>query len=635
MDAPGQDWYDGPVCGFFGSVFEMSAQEGLRARMGGVLAALQHRGPDDHASAQQDEALFGFARLSVLDLSLLGRQPMRGPGDTLLVYNGEIYNYRELRADLEARGHAFQSHGDTEVLLAGWREYGPAIVGRLSGMFAFALYDAGTLFVARDLAGKKPLFWTRTAGGGIRFASEAKALFASGITPRPRLETLGTLLRLGYTLAPDTAYEGIFELPPGHQLTLVRGGDVQIARHTAAPLLAQRVPQPEAAARADVERAFERAVQSRMVADVPVGTFLSGGLDSSLVTAIAVRNASTRLATFSMGFEGDAAYDETEHARAVAAHLGTDHHELRLGPHALAADFDELLARLTWVHDAPFADSSAIPTSLLAKFTKDHVTVALSGDGGDEIFCGYVRFLAAEASALVPAGPGRMLAGLAGRLGPGGRDKSLRARAVRLAKELGAGEAERLVGYSPLRATLDLVRPELRERVGWQEPVARFAGVLDEAAGHSALERILHHNFATYLPGDLLVKADRSSMLHGLEVRSPFLDRELIDVAARLPTHLLRRGPITKYVLRRAFPGALPPSIRRRKKMGFGVPLGTWFRGPLRPALETALGPGAKVHEWLEPAATARLLREHATHQSDWSSLLFLLWTMESWLAGI
>ena len=262
------------MCGIFGSVFEAPAQDQLRARMGGVLAALHHRGPDDHASVQQDDALFGFARLSVLDLSLLGRQPMRGPGQTLVVYNGEIYNYRELREDLEARGHVFRSRGDTEVLLAGWREYGPAVVPRLSGMFAFALYDAGTLFVARDLAGKKPLFWTRTEGGGIRFASEPKALFASGVAARPRLETLGTLLRLGYTLAPDTAYEGVHELPPGHQLTLRRGGSVHVARHSPAPLLATRTAQTTRAALADVECALDRAVQKRMVADVGVGTFL-------------------------------------------------------------------------------------------------------------------------------------------------------------------------------------------------------------------------------------------------------------------------------------------------------------------------------------------------------------------------
>ena len=251
------------------------------------------------------------------------------------------------------------------------------------------------------------------------------------------------------------------------------------------------------------------------------------------------------------------------------------------------------------------------------------------------MFCGYVRFLAAEASALVPAAPGHLLAALAERVGSGGRDKSVRARVVRLAKELGASEAERLVGYSPLRTSLELVRPELRGQIGWHTPVDRFAAVLDEAAGHGALERILHHNFATYLPGDLLVKADRSSMLHGLEVRSPFLDADVIEVASRLPTHLLRRGPITKWILRRAFPGLLPASIARRKKMGFGVPLGTWFRGALRPALETALGPHAKLHEWLDPAATTRLLQDHAAGRSDWSSLLFLLWTMESWLAGI
>ncbi len=623
------------MCGFFGSAFEAPVLDELHARMPGVLASLRHRGPDDHASVRHDDALFGFARLSVLDLTVAGRQPMRGPGATLLVFNGEIYNHRELRKELEARGHHFESRADTEVLLAGWREYGAALVPRLSGMFAFAIHDRDTLFLARDLAGKKPLFWTRTAGSGIRFASEPKALFASGVTPRPRLETLGTVLRLGYTLAPDTAYEGVFELPPGHQLTLTRGGSMQIARHSPAPLLAARVAQSEHAALADVERAFEHAVQTRLVADVPVGTFLSGGLDSSLVTAVAARHTRSRLSTFSVGFEGDAAYDETEHARAVAAALGTDHHELRLDPHALAGDFDALLARLTWVHDAPFADSSAIPTSLLAEFTKQHVTVALSGDGGDEMFCGYVRFLAAEASALVPAAPGRLLASVAGRVGAGGRDKSIRARIVRLAQELGASEAERLVGYSPLRTPLQLVRPELRAQVGWHTPVERFAAVLEQAAGHSALERILHHNFVTYLPGDLLVKADRSSMLHGLEVRSPFLDADLIAVAARLPTQLLRRGPVTKWILRRAFPGLLPASIARRKKMGFGVPLGTWFRGPLRSSLENALGPRAKLHEWLDPAVTAGLLRDHTDGRSDRSSLLFLLWTMESWLASI
>ncbi len=601
---------------------------------------LAHRGPDARTTwvSPSGRVALGHARLQVIDLET-GDQPMGNEdGSVQVVFNGEIYNFAGLRAELEAAGHRFRTRSDTEVLVHGWEAWGEGLPARLEGMFAFAVWDErrGRLFLARDRAGQKPLYWTRS-GGRLAFASEIKSLTAlpwveDAVDP----EAFPLYLAYGYVPAPGTFLRGVRQLPPAHALTVDAGsGAVGEPRRwwrldwSSPP----RRTLSDAEAVARVRTLFDAAVARRLVADVPLGAFLSGGIDSTLVVGLMRRHVEGPLRTFSLGFADDPTYDETAFARMASARFDTDHTEFRVRADEIAL-VDELVA----AHDQPFGDSSAIPTWIVSRLTREHVTVALTGDGGDEMFAGYQRLLGMVVAERMPRWVAR--AGhRAARLLPHHADfRHPTRRARRFFRAAALPPEERMlrwIGYLPDRLD-DLLRPELRDRLDRPALTASFRRAWEEPGeGSSPLARALSLNFATYLPEDLLVKVDRCSMGHGLELRSPFLDTALMEFAAALPDAHRVRGGTLKWLLKEAFPDLLPPEIAGRGKMGFGVPLPLWFRTHWKPVFEERLfDPGARSWDWLRREAGETLWAEHQAGTHDHGHALWALLTLETWLRG-
>jgi asparagine synthase (glutamine-hydrolysing) len=580
----------------------------------------------------------GHARLGVIDLET-GDQPMANEdGSVQVIFNGEIYNFRTLRAQLEGRGHEFRTRSDTEVLVHGWEEWGEALPERIDGMFALAVWDEAraSLFLARDRAGKKPLFLTRN-GGRLLFASEMKALEAGGARLDPAAEALPFYLAYGYVPGAATFVREVEKLPPAHALLVGSDGGERMWRYWR---LEWRSGEGKAeSAPGDVRTLLKSAVERRLVADVPLGAFLSGGIDSSIVVGLMSELTREPVRTFSLGFADDPEYDETSFARLAARRFGTRHTEFTVEAHHV-----ELLDDLVAAYDEPFGDSSAIPTYLVSRLTREHVTVALTGDGGDEAFAGYARFLGAVLAERVPrpvVSIGRALS----RALPypsNFRHPLRRARRFFEAAALPAEERTlRWVGY--LRGHVDaLVRRDVLDRVDVDsllEPLRRplrehdGGGSAGASGRPSALARQLALNFETYLPEDLLVKADRCSMAHGLELRSPFLDTELLRFAASLPDcRRIRRGRL-KVLLKDAFADLLPDEIRTRGKMGFGVPLPLWLRTRWRGVFEErVLDPSAPLWRWLRPEPVRDLWREHQERRADHGHALWALLTLSTWL---
>jgi asparagine synthase (glutamine-hydrolysing) len=572
----------------------------------------------------------GHARLKVIDLDT-GDQPMANEDGTVqVVFNGEIYNYVQLTRELQELGHVFRTRSDTEVLVHGWEEWGEGLPARLDGMFAFAIWDerAASLFLARDRAGKKPLFWTRQ-GAGFAFASEVKSLLTlSWVPDEMDRAALPYYLAFGYVPAPGTFYRGIERLPPANAMTVTTDGESS-RRYWTLRWSGGGHGASEAETVADVRRLLGDAVERRLVADVPLGAFLSGGVDSTLVVGLMRERIEGPLRTFSLGFADDPTYDETPFARQVAKRFGTEHTEFMVEAHAL-----ELVEDLAEAYDEPFGDSSAIPTYIVSRLTREHVTVALTGDGGDELFCGYPRFLAMALAQRLP----RVLTSVGNRVGgllshhPDFRHPLRRFQRFFAAAALPPQERMlRWIGYLP-----DVER-YLREESGpWptrDELTRSFRKPWDAHTGESALSRTMALNFETYLPEDLLVKADRTSMAHGLELRSPFLDTALVEFAAGLPDRFRHRGRTLKWILKRAFPDLLPPVIARRGKWGFGVPLPLWFRTHWKRFFEArVLAQDARLMEHLRRDPVEGLWREHQSGQVDHGHALWALLTLETWL---
>lgn len=623
------------MCGIAGFVNGSAgpADPAVLARMTGTLA---HRGPDGHGYHLDGPVALGHRRLAILDVAG-GAQPMANEdGSVWVSYNGELYNEIELRADLSRRGHRYATDCDTESLVHLYEERGPEFVAALNGMFALALWDGPRrrLILARDRMGQKPLYYASLPDGGLAFGSEPKALLAHpGVDRGLDPAGLARYLFYEYLPAPHSIWRGLHKLPPGHRLVWERGS-ITIERYWSAPL-----PDPEAddsdAAFAPTAAAFwdrfRAAVGRHRRSDVPLGVFLSGGVDSSSVAAaVCELEPGAGVHTFAIGFE-DPSFDESEPARAVARHLGTDHHERVCSAQTVL----DLLPEVAGWLDEPFGDASVLPTHLLSRFAREQVTVTLGGDGADELLAGYPTFTAERAARLFGRlpGPAQRLTGAAvGRLPVDHRNFSLDFKLKQFLRGAGApmplAHQRWLGSFTGLELRDLLVEPPAIDVEA--EHLARAAAI---APGADPLTHSLRLYQDTYLPEDILFKVDRASMACGLEVRAPFLDAELVEWLAALPSRFKYGRGQTKRLLKHAVAGRLPQSVLSRPKKGFGMPVARWLRGPLGRLLDEQLGPDRlRAQGLFRPEAVARLVREHRDGRRDhrkplWTLLMFQLWS--------
>ena len=620
---------DEAMCGISGQVSRaLQNDEGAVRRMN---AALVHRGPDAEGIWRRGHAVLGHRRLSIIDLSPNANQPLLNEdGAIALVVNGEIYNAPELRQDLLARGHVFRSHSDSEVVLHLYEEHGTACVAMLSGMFSFALWDSGKerLLLARDRAGKKPLFYRRLPGGGLAFASELNAIRAGfpDLPATPDLSAVDEYLTLQYVPSPRSIFKEIAKLEAAHFMIFEDGKSPVIERYWTKVVGPELAGSEEDLAR-ELRRLLDQAVRRRRISDVPLGAFLSGGIDSSSIVALMATQSTTAVKTFSIGFP-DSSDSELPWARMVAERYRTEHHELVVTP-----DIRAIAQRTVRRHGEPFADSSAIATDCLAQMTKEHVTVALSGDADDETFAGYTRYSTARLAHAHDALPAR--------LRPAYRAASLavaRAMAPHMRgfiQHYAAGEAARypyiMCQFTPEEKAA-LYTPAMRAAMTGAT-TERFARLLDASTRTSALGRLIDLDWQTYLVDDINVKIDIASMAHALEVRCPFLDNDVVAFAARLPASMLMRFR-GKRLLRRAVRDLLPPAILRRRKRGFGLPLRRWMKHDLAGMVrEVLLDRAARERGLFDPKEVLRLLgsldTDHAAPDRIWTLFVLELWFRE------
>ncbi len=608
------------MCGIAGHLAADEPADAIAVRR--VSDALAHRGPDGSGLHADGPCALGHRRLAIIDLSPAGYQPMcNEDGSVAIAVVGEIYNHGELRRDLEARGHVFRSRTDIEVVAHLWEEHGAALVPMLRGMFAIAVWDRRRreLLLARDRYGEKALYWSY-GPRGLWFASELPALLALPHLGRTiDTSALDAYLALQYVPQPHTIFSDIHKLAPGHLI---------VARPGEAPR-----PQPyftidhspryagidEHEAAQEVRRIVEDAVRVRLVADVPVGAFLSGGIDSSIVVACMARASTAPVKTFSIGIGDD---PELPYARLVAERYATDHHEEIVQP-----DTVHLLPAIVRSHGEPFADPSAVPTRVLAEMTRKHVTVALSGDAGDEAFGGYRRYVWAHVAHLVRRVPGASAV--------------LRAFPTRWMREYGrhlrASEAKRylrFVDHFSAEEKADIYSVELRGQLVRDATAERFAELIAASRALDPLGRLIELDVRTYLPDDILVKVDIASMAHALEVRAPFVDHHVMELAAGLPTALKVRGLTGKVLLKRAFADLVPDAIVRRKKRGFSLPLAKWFASDLHDfARDVLLSQRARERGLFVPGAIANLLDRHRRGEDHgdriWNLVILELWYRE------
>ena len=610
------------MCGIAGlaSTRDEPVPPGVAAAMCGLIV---HRGPDDQGVRAIAPAQIGMRRLSIIDLAG-GHQPIPNEDRTVwVVLNGEIYNFREVRSDLEARGHRFETHSDTECIVHAYEEYGDECFTRLRGMFAIAILDERRqrLVLARDRLGKKPLYHARI-GGMLAFASELKCFFAvPGFVPRVSAQATREYFSLGYVPCPGTIYEDVEKLPPAHYLVL-ENGRTSIHRYWSLPY-GPKWTDDDATLEERLLEHLDEAVRLRLVSDVPFGAFLSGGLDSSVVAALMARHLEQPVQAFTIGFR-EAAYDELPDARRIARHIGAEHHELVVDARAA-----ELLPSLAWHCDEPFADASAIPTFLVSKLAAGRVKMVLSGDGGDEAFAGYERYgrylrLDRYARASFGAGPAALR--LAGALVPGHRGQRLR----RMGERIAMPWPDRYLASVAVTSGRDAQRV-LAQRLAALDPFARVRAPFEPALDEPA-ERMLAGDVSTYLVDDVLVKVDRMTMAHSIEARAPLLDHVLLEFCARLPLRLKRDGAASKVLLRRVAAKLLPPEALQKRKQGFGIPLAEWFRGELRPLVGDLVSARAfRERGVFDPQAIRACIDEHERGEDDHGELLWLVTTYELW----
>ena len=620
------------MCGIAGQARADGApvEEQLVARM---CAAQEHRGPDQRGLHLDDGVGLGIQRLRIIDLDT-GDQPVTNEdGSIVVVLNGEIYNYAELRRELYHSGHELATKGDTEVIAHLYEEHGVECLSRLHGMFSFALWDRRQrrLFLARDRVGKKPLFYS-LRDGVLSFASELQALLQDPEIPREiDPDAIDAYLAYGYVPAPGSVFRGIAKLPPAHRL-VYQDGALSIERYWRLDYAAKRQVDDIDELHEEIRASLRTAVGRRMTADVPVGAFLSGGIDSSAVVAAMAEQSSRPVKTFSIGF-ADEAMNELPQARLVAERFATDHHELVVEPDAV-----EMLPKLARHYGEPFGDHSALPCFYLAELAREHVTVALNGDGGDENFAGYQRYtsnlLAARLEGL-PAGLRRAIGAAGSLAGKPSDPRALRSRAQRFAGRLAGGREQRYLNQMSVFGPAEraaLYAPEFAAQVAPSAADEALLGPWREASGTDLLDQLLEIDASVYLPGDLLAKIDISTMAFSLEARSPLLDHELMELAASLPPAYKASGTQRKIALRGALRGWVPDAILDGRKQGFELPVARWLRADLAPfAREVLLDRESAAHGWAQPAAVEAMLDEHVAGDADHGRRLWALLALELW----
>jgi asparagine synthase (glutamine-hydrolysing) len=615
------------MCGIAGFV-----GHGERADVERMAKTLEHRGPDDKGIVFEHGVALGFARLAIIDITASGHQPMWSEDKKkAIVFNGEIYNFKTLRKELEQKGHTFRSSSDTEVILKLYDEYGEGCFEKMVGMFGIALYDLAEnkLLLARDRMGEKPLYWAKT-GKTLLFASEVKSLLASGLVEKVlNTDALNQYLLFDYVPTPHSIFSGIQKLEPATVLVYQDGAITKKSYWKPSERLSD-ISIDEAKSKLD--SLLAQSVSRQLVADVPLGVFLSGGLDSSTVSYYAQKASSRPIETFSIGFD-EGSFDESGYARQMAKALGTNHHEKIVTPQ----DALDLVPKLGDVLDEPMADASILPTLLLSKFTREHVTVALGGDGGDELFAGYPTFLAERYFSVYARLPGFM--------------RELTERTVRMwpASHKNMGLAF-LAGKFVSGDASDQVRRHMEwlGTFGESDRHALVQGkydVFSEAEAYSKEylrqdegNKLLWTYARTYLMDQVLVKIDRASMHFSLETRAPFLDHEIVDFAFSLPYSFKRRGNVLKYLLKETMRGKLPQNIIDRPKKGFGVPMAKWLHGPLKELCTDLLSSERLRKQGIfDPKPVERLLEEHMSLSRDnrkelWNLMVFQLW-YDRWMA--
>jgi len=624
------------MCGISGLVYRDPERPVEPAVLERMNAAIRHRGPDSDGFYFRPGVGLAMRRLAIVDLQT-GNQPLSNEdGSVWIVFNGEIYNYPQLRPGLEKRGHVFRTHSDTEAIVHLYEEHGVECVQHLRGMFAFAIWDEKRrrLFIARDRVGKKPLYYAEH-DGALLFGSELKCLRQYPGFPREAdLAAIHHYLTLQYVPDPLSALRHARKLPPAHRL-IWEAGRTTIERYWKLPYEPKwTTPEPEL--REQVRAKILEAVRIRLMSDVPLGAHLSGGIDSAIIVGLMAGMSERPVKTFSIGFQ-EAAFNELGYARAVAEKFHTEHHEFIVEPAAL-----EVLPQLVEHFDEPFADAAAIPTWYLAQMTRAHVTVALNGDGGDEAFGGYQRYYADPLADLYRLLPQALRHGVIDRLlralptGNGPVEKSIPAALRHLTRAADLPVGASIVRWGSFFTEAEkhaLYTDEMRRSLD----AAPSHEILEEtyrtALARSRLDRTLSTDLLNYLPGALLPKVDRMTMAHSLEARSPFLDHEVLELSARLPESWKVRGTTTKRILRELFSELLPPEITRRGKMGFSVPLGLWFRGALAtPVRDLLLAPSARIFQYLRRDGIETLLAQNASGQADHGKRLWALLNLEIWL---
>ncbi|HEY0408064.1 MAG TPA: asparagine synthase (glutamine-hydrolyzing) [Pyrinomonadaceae bacterium] len=619
------------MCGIAGYIEDAAARasDERAVILDRMCRAIRHRGPDDQGTlVTAGGVALGMRRLSIIDLAG-GNQPISGcDGSVTVVFNGEIYNYREVQRELEARGHRFSTHSDTEAIVHAYEEYGAASLAHLRGMFVFALWDEGRreLFIARDRAGKKPLYYTLTPEGTLLFGSELKSLLEHPSFRREiDQEALDAYLTFGYVPDPLSIFRGVRKLPPGHHLTFSRGR-VKVEQYWDFQYEPVAVGREEDYLE-ELRALLDEAVRLRLVADVPLGAFLSGGVDSSAIVGLMSRHMSQPVKTFSIGFHEDS-YNELKYARVAAQHFGTDHHEFIVTP-----DICRIVDELAWHFDEPFADSSAIPTYMVSKMAREHVKVVLSGDGGDELFAGYTRYVVDRRRSAFSRLPRFLRSGmmqpLSRRLphGAWGRNYLHNVALDPIGRYLDSISVFTSLGKAALYST------ELRSQLDGREPSSAL--VQDYCARvHSTepLDALLYLDSKTYLPGDILTKVDRMSMAVSLEARTPLLDHKLIEFVTRIPASLKMKGLETKHIFKQAVRGLVPDEILDRPKQGFGVPIQQWINQELREYIRDVLTAGrARQRGYFRARYVDLLFDEHERGRRDHSHQLWALFMLELW----